>query len=129
MSMTAIDNEVGDRRRNRTSNDWHLTRVLARENIVEELGAISLQDRLTCRLHKSWVHQCITLPGHVFPMAGDRWCRRCDNAAPVAIDESHGTAAVRCSGCGKPPNGLFGRQIARACQGSIIEWRRRLDDD
>ena len=129
MSMIAIENEVDVRRCSRTSDDWHLTRVLARENIVEELGAISLQDRLTCRLHESWVHQCITLPHHMFRVTGNRWCRRCESTAAVTVDESHATAAVRCSGCGKPPNGLFGRQIARACQASIVEWRRRLEDD
>jgi hypothetical protein len=128
MSMTAIDNEVG-MPASRTRADWHLARVLSRENIVEELGAIPSQDRLTCRLHSAWVHQCVALPGHAFPNAGDRWCLRCKGTASVTVDESRGKAAVLCSGCGKPPNGLLGRQMARACLESVIESRRHIEED
>lgn len=80
-------------------------------------------ERLTCRTHRRWVHQCISAQVHVFVVTGHRWCRDCECAADVAVDELTWNVTVTCPSCGKPPDGAATRQIVRTCRASLAASR------
>ena len=44
-------------------------------------------ERTTCRTHRSWLHDCVASPLHVVIITGTRWCRACECALNVAIDQ------------------------------------------
>jgi hypothetical protein len=48
-----------------------LAAVLHQEDLAERAG-LSPFDRITCPLHRRWLHQCIASPVHVVPIAGHR---------------------------------------------------------
>ncbi|MCE7002165.1 hypothetical protein LWC34_04885 [Kibdelosporangium philippinense] len=101
--------------------------VLDRENRDEELGQLSPHERLSCPVHRRWVHQCVSSPLHVIPVTGHRWCRRCECAHLIAIDEIDGTVSMWCPCCGEVPTTLASRQITRACLQSLAAWRSHRD--
>ena len=101
-----------------------LATTLADEDMLEERAELSPHERLTCRLHRRWAHQCIASPIHVIPVTGHRWCRRCATSTCVAVDEFRGTVALTCPRCGCTPATLATRQIIRTCQASIAAARR-----
>jgi hypothetical protein len=98
--------------------DQRLAAQLATEDAEVEAGR-SPFERLTCPAHRRWLHSCISSPQHVSPVTGHRWCRDCQTAATVAIDELCGDASVTCPQCGRTPDTIATRQIVRACRASL----------
>lgn len=104
--------------RNAEVRDWRLAATLVAEDHAEHEGLNPLE-RLTCRTHRRWVHECVHLQAHVFVVTGHRWCRRCECAADVAVDQLTWEVAVRCPSCGQPPECAATRQIVRTCRASL----------
>lgn len=104
--------------------DRRLAAVLAAEDAAE-LVDLNPLERLTCRTHRRWVHQCAHSEQHVFVVTGHRWCRDCECAADVAVDELTWEVAVTCPACGQPPAGAATRQIVRTCRASMAAARGR----
>lgn len=98
--------------------DPELAATLAAEDAAESAGADPLE-RLTCRTHRRWVHQCVHSPQHVIVVTGHRWCRSCEHPADVAVDELTWTVSVTCPKCRRSPQGNATRQIARTCRASM----------
>lgn len=107
----------------RATSDRNLVARLSHEDHAEELGHVPAQLRVTCRLHRRWVHQCIGSPVHVIPVTGHRWCVSCDRAVTVEVDDMSGSIVMACPGCGKPPSTPVNAQIMRNCVASVAEWR------
>jgi hypothetical protein len=105
--------------------DRFLTRMLAIEDLAEDHQGASPHERLTCRLHRRWAHECITSPAHVIPVTGHRWCRRRRTSAAVVVDEVTGTVRLACQRCGRTPRSVASDQIIRACRGSFAAARGR----
>jgi hypothetical protein len=95
-----------------------LSRRLRAEDLEEDAGRLSPDDRLTCPVHRRWIHQCVSSPVHVQPVTRHRWCRGCERALTVAIDELGGTVRMTCPGCGAGGSGATTRLLA-ACRASL----------
>jgi hypothetical protein len=104
-----------------------LDSVLDREDRDEELERLSPHERLSCPMHRRWVHQCVSSPSHAIPVTGHRWCRRCECAQLIAVDEVNGTVSMSCPSCGEVPTTLASRQIVRTCRASLAAWRLHRD--
>jgi hypothetical protein len=98
--------------------DRVLAEKLASEDAAVEAG-LSPFERLTCPAHRRWIHQCIASPQHVSPVTGHRWCRDCQAAVTVAVDELVGDVSLTCPRCHRAPEGIATRQIVRACRASL----------
>lgn len=98
--------------------DRRLATVLAAEDRAEEDGLDPLE-RITCRTHGRWIHECVSGQIHVIVVTGHRWCRTCACAVDVAVDHLTGDVSVRCPRCGQKPEGRATRQIVRACRASL----------
>lgn len=98
--------------------DRHLAETLSVEDTAVEAG-LSPFERLTCPLHRRWLHQCIASPQHVSPVTGHRWCRDCQSPITVAVDELTGTVTLTCPRCHQAADGIATRQILHACQASL----------
>ncbi|WP_233520340.1 hypothetical protein [Prauserella sp. PE36] len=98
--------------------DRALAQTLTAEDAAEPNGLDPLE-RLTCRTHRRWVHECIASPQHVFVVTGHRWCRDCSTAANVAVDQLTWHVSVSCPRCGRSPEGAATRQIVRTCRASM----------
>ncbi|MBE1495726.1 putative RNA-binding Zn-ribbon protein involved in translation (DUF1610 family) [Amycolatopsis lexingtonensis] len=98
--------------------DQRLARSLTAEDRSEEDGLDPL-DRVTCRTHRRWLHDCVASPLHVVVITGTRWCRSCERALNVAIDQLAGDVSVHCPSCGEPPSTRATRQLVRACRASL----------
>ncbi|MFE2752303.1 hypothetical protein ACFXGA_09905 [Actinosynnema sp. NPDC059335] len=98
--------------------DVALAAVLTREDAAEETGLNPLE-RITCRIHRRWLHHCVHSRTHVIPVTGHRWCRACECAADISVDELTGTVAVRCTRCRRIPEGPATRQLIRCCRASL----------
>ncbi|HEY3262664.1 MAG TPA: hypothetical protein VGJ95_20775 [Pseudonocardiaceae bacterium] len=101
--------------------------VLSREDMAEATGRASGPERLTCRIHRRWVHQCIGSPVHVIPVTGYRWCRNCACPVTVTVDERSGTVTLSCPGCGTPAPTWASRQVVRSCRASLAASRTAAD--
>jgi hypothetical protein len=77
---------------------------------------------ITCRAHMSWAHRCIASPLHVIVVTGHRWCRRCEKAMVVAVDELTGSVDVACTWCGDTPD-HGDPSIVRTCWASLTVVR------
>jgi hypothetical protein len=102
--------------------DRRLADMLAEEDFAE-LDELDPLERLTCRTHRRWVHECISSNSHVFVVTGHRWCRDCECAANVAVDQLTWTVTVTCPRCGNTPKGSATRQIMRTCRASLAAAR------
>ncbi|MET8764893.1 hypothetical protein [Lentzea sp. NPDC004782] len=98
--------------------DRALAAMLAEEDAAEELGLNPLE-RVSCRLHRRWLHHCVHSADHVIKVTGHRWCRDCSSAASVGVDELTGDVVVRCETCRRTPDTSATRQIVRACRASL----------
>lgn len=92
--------------------------TLVAEDGAEEAG-LSPFERVTCPVHRRWIHQCISSPVHVIELTGHRWCRDCRSLATVAVDELTNTVSVICQRCGRSPSNPATRQIQRICEDSM----------
>jgi hypothetical protein len=106
------------------SADWRSDDVsllharLRHEDRAEELGDLRVEDRLTCHVHQRWIHQCVHSSIHVNAVTRQRWCRNCELAMSVAVDEVAGRVTMCCSGCGRGPAGPALR-VAVSCGASL----------
>jgi hypothetical protein len=105
-----------------TLADRRLAAVLAAEDAAEDDGLNPLE-RLTCHVHRRWVHQCVSSDLHANPVTRHRWCRDCETAANVAVDELTGAVRITCPRCGRTPECPATRQIIRTCKASLAAQR------
>ncbi|MEU5265563.1 hypothetical protein, partial [Amycolatopsis sp. NPDC021455] len=78
--------------------DRRLAIALTGEDQSEEDGLNPLE-RVTCRTHRRWLHDCVASPLHVVITTGTRWCRACECALNIAIDQLAGDVSVHCPSC------------------------------
>lgn len=104
--------------------DWRLALALSAEDRAEAEGLDPLE-RITCRTHQRWLHQCIASPLHVIVVTGHRWCRPCGRPLSVAVDEFAGDVRLTCLRCGRTPNDRANRQILRGCRASLAAAHER----
>lgn len=95
---------------------------LAIEDQAEDAGLVHPDQRLTCPVHRRWIHQCVASPLHVNQITRHRWCRRCACALPVAVDELTATVTIQCPNCQAGGSAATDRLIT-ACQRSIAAAR------
>lgn len=98
--------------------DARLAAALCDEDDAEETG-LNPHERTTCHVHRRWLHDCVSSPLHVIVVTGHRWCRRCECAVDVAVDELAGDVSLRCPKCREMPAGPANRQVVRACRASL----------
>ncbi|WP_112274103.1 hypothetical protein [Lentzea terrae] len=98
--------------------DRRLAAMLAEEDAAEELGLNPLE-RVSCRLHRRWLHHCVHSADHVIKVTGHRWCRDCSSTASVGVNELTGDVLVCCEKCHQIPRGAATQQIVRACRASL----------
>ncbi|GHF90183.1 hypothetical protein GCM10017567_00090 [Amycolatopsis bullii] len=96
-----------------------LAATLAREDRTEDTGGLDPTDRVTCRIHRRWLHDCVASPVHSNPATGYRWCRRCDHQALVAVDELAGEVTIRCGLCGRIPLSRANQELVELCRRSL----------
>jgi hypothetical protein len=103
--------------------DRGLAAMLAHEDAAER-GGLSALERLTCRTHRTWTHDCVSSPLHVVVGAGYRWCADCETAAAVLVDQFAGVVEVWCPLCGRDVRTPATRLIVGTCRASILAARR-----
>lgn len=96
-----------------------LAATVAAEDRAEAERGLSPHERITCRLHRRWVHQCIASPQHVIAVSGHRWCDECASAVTVAVDELTGSVELTCPRCARTPRTRANDQIIRTCEASL----------
>lgn len=96
-----------------------LETTLAREDGDEDGGRLDPTDRVTCRTHRRWLHDCVSSPVHTNPAIGYRWCRRCDHQALVAVDELTGEVTIHCGLCGHTPRSRANQELVDLCRRSL----------
>lgn len=102
--------------------DRRLAARLAAEDDAEddaEDAGLDPFERISCRLHLRWLHECVSSPAHVVAFTGHRWCRTCAAPASVAVDQWLGDVRVACTRCGAAPRGRATRQLIRTCTASL----------
>ena len=109
---------VQDESRYAGVRDRRLAATLHSEDLAEDTG-LDPFERISCRIHRRWLHQCVHSSVHVVQVSGYRWCRSCEAPAAVAADELTGDIRVTCMQCGKTPPGRASRQIVRTCTASL----------
>ncbi|MDI2032013.1 hypothetical protein QFW96_25550 [Saccharopolyspora sp. TS4A08] len=108
--------------------DRRLAGVLIDEDTAEDREELSALERISCRVHRRWAHECISSPTHVIAVTGHRWCRPCEAEANIAVDELTGDITITCTRCARTPTTPATRQILRTCRASLAtatEHRRR----
>lgn len=105
--------------------DRELAATLADEDAAEEYAALSPHERATCPVHRRWSYQCVSSPSHAIRVTGHRWCRSCDVALTVAVDELTGSITLDCPLCHRLPNTAANRQIIRSCRASYLARQDR----
>lgn len=115
--MTTTQNATADRYA--AVSDRALAAVLRAEDTAEEHHGLDPFERISCRLHRRWIHQCVHSSTHVVAITGHRWCRDCECAASVSVDELLGGVVVRCTRCLRVPASAATRQLVRACRASL----------
>jgi hypothetical protein len=109
------------------SSPTRLGATVTAEDMAEELGVLSPHDRVTCRFHRRWLHECVASPLHAIPVTGHRWCPTCQCTVNVAVDQFTGSVRLTCPSCGRFPNTRPNRQIIRSCRGSMDAARQGRD--
>ncbi|MGH3516132.1 MAG: hypothetical protein ACRDQ7_01670 [Haloechinothrix sp.] len=105
--------------------DGSLPAKLIVEDAAEECAALSPHERTTCPVHRRWSYQCVSSPSHAIRVTGHRWCRACDTAVTVAVDELTGSISLTCPHCLRFPNSAANRQIIRSCRASFLARQDR----
>jgi len=102
-----------------------LAEALMAEDDAEETGWLDPLDRITCPVHRRWVHQCSHSDLHVIRIAGWRWCRPCRRALEVAADEVAGTVALHCPTCDRGARTTADARLIADCEASLIASKAR----
>ena len=100
-----------------------LAAALTTEDQTEDTGWLDPLDRLTCRVHRRWIHECAHGNLHVIPVTGHRWCRPCRYALEIAVDELTGRVTLHCPRCDRGPTTKADHQLIAACEASLIAAR------
>lgn len=95
------------------------------EDAAEERAALSPHERTTCPVHRRWSYQCVSSPSHAIRVTGHRWCRSCDAAVTVSVDELTGSITLTCPHCHRFPNTAANRQVIRSCRASFLARQGR----
>jgi hypothetical protein len=102
-----------------------LAAALDAEDNAEDTGWLDPLDRMTCRVHRRWIHECAHSDLHVSQVTGHRWCRPCRRQLEVAVDEIAGTVAVHCPRCDRGATTRADAQLIAACEASLTAKRNR----
>jgi len=116
--MSTTTHQVANDQRYADVRDRRLAAALAAEDAAEANG-LNPFERITCGLHRKWIHRCVHSPMHVIPVTGHRWCRECATAADVMIDELTGEIRVTCPRYHRMPSPRATKQIVRTCRASL----------
>jgi len=100
-----------------------LADALQAEDHAEDTGWLDPLDRMTCRVHRRWIHECAHSELHVSPITGHRWCRPCRRELELAVDELTRTATVHCPRCDRGPTTRADAQLIAACEASLTAAR------
>lgn len=100
-----------------------LPAALLAEDHAEDTGWLDPLDRMTCRVHRRWIHECAHSELHVSPVTGHRWCRPCRRELEVAVDELAATVTVHCPRCDRGPVTRADVQLIAACEASLTASR------
>jgi hypothetical protein len=100
-----------------------LADALDAEDHAEDTGWLDPLDRLTCRVHRRWIHECAHSDVHVIEVTGHRWCRPCRRVLEIAVDEVTRTVAVHCPRCDRGATTHADRQLLAACEASLTAAR------
>jgi hypothetical protein len=103
--------------------------ALLAEDRAEDTGWLDPLDRMTCRVHRRWIHECAHSELHASPITGHRWCRPCRRELEVAVDELTAAVTVHCPRCHRGPTTRADAQLIAACEASLTASRageRRL---
>ena len=117
-TLTLVDNRTESTPRVCTLSD-----ALAAEDHAEDTGWLDPLDRLTCRVHRRWIHECSHSDLHVIQVTGHRWCRPCRRALEIAVDELAGTVALHCPRCHRGATTRADVQLVAACESSLTASR------
>lgn len=101
-----------------------LADALVAEDEAEDTGWLDPLDRLTCPVHRRWVHECLHSQLHVNAVAGHRWCRPCKRELAVVTDQLTGTVTLHCPGCHRGPRTRADAQVVSAATASMFAARR-----
>ena len=96
-----------------------LASTLHEEDRAEDAGQADPMDRVTCRTHRRWLHECVASPVHTNSAVGYRWCRHCDHQALVAVDELTGDVTIHCGLCGRSPRSRANLELIALCRRSL----------
>jgi hypothetical protein len=107
----------------RTTSVTALVDALVAEDQAEEVGFLDPLDRITCPVHRRWIHQCCHSDLHVSQVSGHRWCRPCRRVLEVAVDEVVGTVALHCPKCHRGARTRADVQLVAACEASLTASR------
>jgi hypothetical protein len=97
--------------------------ALAAEDRAEDTGWLDPLDRLTCRVHRRWIHECAHSDLHVIEVTGHRWCRPCRRALEIAVDEVTRTVTLHSPRCHRDATTRANRQLVAACEASLTAAR------
>jgi hypothetical protein len=103
----------------KAQEDTNLARRLAVKDSAELAGRLPADSRLTCSVHRRWIHHCVSSPVHVNQVTGHRWCRDCAAELTVAVDELCRTVTMACPSCGNG-GGPSSDRLVNACLGSLV---------
>ena len=115
-TLTLVPNRTEPTLPVRTSS---LADALAAEDHAEDTGWLDPLDRLTCRVHRRWIHECAHSDLHVIEITGHRWCRPCRRALEIAVDEVSRTVELHCPRCARGATTRADRQLVAACEASL----------
>ncbi|HEV7648971.1 MAG TPA: hypothetical protein VGP26_12470 [Actinophytocola sp.] len=101
----------------------NLADALDAEDRAEDTGWLDPLDRLTCRVHRRWIHECGHSDLHVIEVTGHRWCRPCRRALEIAVDEVTRTVTLHCPRCHRGATTRADRQLVAACEASLTAAR------
>ncbi|MFI6094844.1 hypothetical protein ACIA8G_04780 [Lentzea sp. NPDC051213] len=107
-----------------TATATPLAAVFESENRAEQVG-LSPFDRITCRFHRRWIHDCVVSPAHVVAVAGYRWCGDCAAAATVMVDHLGCEVVVWCERCDRRLHDGPNEQLRQVCLRSLEVSRGR----
>jgi hypothetical protein len=96
-----------------------LADALVAEDHAEDTGWLDALDRMTCPVHRRWIHECCHSDLHVNQVCGHRWCRPCRRVLEVAVDHVAGTVALHCPACDRGARTRADVRLVAACEASL----------
>lgn len=122
-TLTLVENRTEPTHPRVSSPATALDAALAAEDHAEDTGWLDPLDRLTCRVHRRWIHECGHSDLHVIPVTGHRWCRPCRRALEIAVDEVTRTVTLHCPRCERGATTRADHQLVAACEASLTAAR------